>query len=304
MPSQLHEVLVAMLRDSTDLARLVAGWALGGPVSDEVQLRTRDQAYSEVKPPEYRADLVVEITRRGSPKPTAMMILEVQLTRDVDKRRTWPAYQAVLRAQYRCPTMVVVLAPDPGVAKWCAEPIDLDGQGSSVMRPTVIGPERVPVVVDPLQARRVPALSVLSAIAHGRSERAVDVARAGLHATETLDEADSTLYADVILHHLNVAARAALERERMALKLKNKYEYQSSTVRKILAEGRREGRVEGRVKGRVEGKLGTLKVLLEARGFHIGEGIERRLQACDAAELDALVVRAASIVSLDELFED
>lgn len=300
MPSQLHEVLVAMVRDSDDLARLIAGWALGEPIADGVQLRTRDQAYSEVKPPEYRADLVVELASDGSSKPTSMMILEVQLTRDTHKRRTWPAYQAVLRAQYGCPTLVVVLAPDAGVARWCAEPIDLDGRGTSVMRPTVIGPEQVPLVIDPAHADRLPALSVLSAIAHGHSERAIDVARAGLHAAGTLDETDSTLYADVILHHLDAAARAALERERMALKLKNKYEYQSATVRKILAEGRREGRVEGRV----EGKLGTLRVLLEARGFHVEESLKQRLQACDPAELDALVVRAASIESLDELFED
>ena len=86
----------------------------------------------------------------------------------------------------------------------------------------------------------------------------------------------------------------------MALKLKNKYEYQSTTVRRILAEGRREGRVEGKL----EGKLETLEVLLQARGFHLDEPTCARLHAYDASELDALVVRATSIDSLDELFED
>ena len=68
----------------------------------------------------------------GACKPTLMMIFEVQLARDRDKHRTWPAYQAVLRAQYRCPTMVVVLGPDRAIARWCAEPIDLDGRGASI----------------------------------------------------------------------------------------------------------------------------------------------------------------------------
>ncbi len=117
-----------------------------------------------------------------------MMIFEVQLTRDTDKRRTWSAYQAVLRAQYRCPAMVVVLAPDGGVARWCAQPIDLDGRGTSVMRPTVIGPSRVPVVTDLSEAVRTPGVTALSVIAHGHSEHALEVGRAGLRAAQSLDQ--------------------------------------------------------------------------------------------------------------------
>ena len=260
-----------------------------------------------MKPPEYRADLVLEFVPQGAEKPTSMMILEVQLSHDSKKRHTWPAYQAVLRAQYRCPTMLVVLAPNPAVARWCAEPIDLDGQGGSIMRPTVIGPDLVPIVVDPQEAERLPALSVLSVIAHGKTVHALDVGRAALHATDTLDESDSTLYADLVLHHLDAAARQALERERMALKLKNEYEYQSPTFRRILAEGKargiREGKLEGKLEGRLEGKLETLEVLLRARGFHLDDATRDRLQTCDANELDALVVRATNIETLDDLFE-
>lgn len=88
MPSQLHEVLVAMVRDSEPLARVLAGWASSAPLADDIQLRTRDQAYSDVQPPESRADLVLELIQDGQEKPTSMMILEVQLDRDADKRRT------------------------------------------------------------------------------------------------------------------------------------------------------------------------------------------------------------------------
>jgi hypothetical protein len=293
MVSQLHEVLVAMVRESEALARTLAEWATGHPLPEDVELRTRDQAYSDLKPAEYRADLVLELSRDG--RPTMMMVLEVQLARDPEKHYAWPAYLIGLRRQYRCRTMVVVLAPDPRVARWCAAPIDLDGH-RSIMVPIVIGPDLVPVVTDPAEAERLPALAVLSVIAHGRTKHALDVGRAGLHAASTLDEADDKLYADLILHHLDAAARIALERERMALKLKNKYEYQSTTVRRILAEGE--------ARGRVEGKLETLEVLLQARGFHLDEPTRARLHAYDASELDALVVRATSIDSLDELFED
>ena len=125
---------------------------------------------------------------------------------------------------------------------------------------------------------------------------ALDVGRAGLHAASTLDEADDKLYADLIMQHLDGAARAALERERMALKLKNKYEYQSTTVRRILAEGE--------ARGKIEGKLEMLKVLLEARGFRLDDATRARLRGCDTNDIDALVVRATSIESLDDLFED
>jgi len=60
MLSQLHEVLVAMVRENEGLARAIAQWATGHRLPDDLQLRTRDQSYSELKPPEYRAGLVLE----------------------------------------------------------------------------------------------------------------------------------------------------------------------------------------------------------------------------------------------------
>ncbi|MGH1348894.1 MAG: hypothetical protein ACRBN8_45590 [Nannocystales bacterium] len=297
MPSQLHEVLVAMVRESETLPRSIAEWATGEPMPAHLQLRTRDQSYSDIQPPEYRADLVVEFVPKGSERPTRMMIFEVQLTRDSDKRRTWPAYQAVLRAQYRCPAMVVVLAPDPAVARWCAEPIDLDGRGTSIMRPTVIGPSRVPVVTDLTEAFRTPGLTALSVIAHGRTEHALEVGRAGLRAAEALDASDSELYTDMVFHHLDAAARKALEHE-VALKLKNKYEYQSSTFRRLIAAGKALGQAEGK-----DGKLQALELLLESRGFHLDAAFRQRLADSDVDELDGLAVRAVLIATLDEFFD-
>ena len=154
MLSQLHEVLVAMVRENDDLARAIAHWATGRPLPADVKLRTRDQSYSEVKPPEYRADLVLEFVPQGAESPTSMMILEVQLSHDSKKRHTWPAYQAVLRAQYRCPTMLVVLAPNPTVARWCAQPIDLDGQGGLHRR---VPPSSAPTSCRSSSTRRRPS---------------------------------------------------------------------------------------------------------------------------------------------------
>lgn len=154
-------------------------------------------------------------------------------------------------------------------------------------------------MTDPTEAVRTPGVTALSAIAHGRSEHALEVGRAGLRAPESLGEPDSDLYTDMVLHHLDAAARQALEHE-MALKLKNKYEYQSSTFRRLIAEGKALGKAEGKA----EGKLQLLEALLEARGFHLDAAIRQRLVDPDVDDLDALAVRAASIATLDELFED
>ena len=290
MPSQLHEVLVAMVRESGAMARQLAEWAMGEPFPPQHALRTRDQSYSEIRPPEYRADLVFEVVSGRGEKPKAMVIFEVQLSRDPDKRRTWPAYQAVLRAQYGCPTSVVVLAPDAAVAQWCAEPIVLDGRGASVMRPAVVGPSSVPIITDPAEAALAPGIAALSVIAHGRGRHGLSIGRAGLCAADVLDGADGSLYADLVLHHLDEAARRALEHE-MALKLKNKYEYQSSTAKRFVAEGE------------AEGKVRALEVVLGARGFVVDEETRGRLAACDSERLDELIVRAVNIESLDALFD-
>ena len=166
------------------------------------------------------------------------------------------------------------------------------------MRPTVIGPTRVPVVTDLSEAVRTPGLTALSVIAHGRSEHALEAGRAGLRAAQSLDQPDATLYTDMVLHHLDVAARKALEYE-MALKLKNTYEYQSSTFRRLISEGK----AQGEAKGEAKGKIQLIEVLLESRGFHLDADFQQRLVDSDVDELDVLAVRAVSIETLDQLFD-
>ncbi|MEM6293464.1 MAG: hypothetical protein AAGA54_19485 [Myxococcota bacterium] len=290
MPSQLHEVLVAMVRDSEDMARALAEWATGERFSPRLTLRTRDQSYSEVQPAEYRADLVIEFSLDGAERPKFLMIFEVQLRRDPGKRLSWPAYQAVLRAQFGCPAMVVVLAPDRPIAQWCAQPIDLDGYGGSIMRPLVIGPDQVPEVTDIDVAILNPGIAALSAIAHGQGKHALDIGRAGLAAADALDGDSAKLYADVVLHHLDEAARAALERE-MALKLDNEYQFQSSTLRKLQERSRAEGKAAG------------LLAVLQARGLEVDDAQREQIATADSEALDALLVRAASAESLRDVFD-
>jgi hypothetical protein len=160
---------------------------------------------SQVAPTEYRSDALT-VLRDPAGTAIAAVIAEVQLQADADKRRTWPLYVAAARASHGCPVTLLVLAPDPAVARWARQPIEL-GHPGFVLRPVVIGYAQIPRVRDPATARAAPQLAVLSAIAHPELETAV-AARAALG---ELPEDDKKLYWDVILSRLPALVRQVLE---------------------------------------------------------------------------------------------
>ncbi|MGH1348749.1 MAG: hypothetical protein ACRBN8_44850 [Nannocystales bacterium] len=286
MPSQLHEVLAGLVREHPKLAvtlvERVLGVELGGPVEAHISSET----LSEIEPAEYRADAVFELVRTGETKPMRALIVEVQLRPDPKKRLSWPMYQAGLRRRLQCPVLLMVVAPTTSVARWCAEPIDLDGLGGSVVRPLVVGPQNTPVVTAEAEAAQGPELAVLSVIAHGMGVNGASVGRAALSACASLDDERTRLYVDLIFLHLSDAARAALEGE-MDVK---KYEYQSEFARKYLVEGKAEGKAEAVV------------LVLRSRGFHVDEQVRTRLASLGVEELDEVLGRAVVVDSVDDLF--
>ncbi|MFT3764022.1 MAG: Uma2 family endonuclease [Minicystis sp.] len=69
----------------------------------------------------------------------------------------------------------------------------------------------------------------------------------------------------------------------------------------VLAQGREQGRAEGRA----EGLAASVIAVLEARGLAIPKAIHKRIaQGTDAAQLDRLVRRAATVGKAAELFDD
>ncbi|WP_242516268.1 hypothetical protein [Sorangium cellulosum] len=76
-----------------------------------------------------------------------------------------------MRARKRIGTIVLVVAPDAGVAAWAAESIDL-GLGRGHVEPLELGPAVVPEITDPADAEKETELAVLSAVAHGNGPRA------------------------------------------------------------------------------------------------------------------------------------
>jgi hypothetical protein len=268
--SFLHEFLVDLFRQRPDLAlellRACAGIRLEGAT---VQLGSID--LSQVVPTEYRSDALT-VLRDREEKAVATVIVEVQLWADEDKRRTWPLYVAAARAGYGCAATLLVLAPNPAVARWASQPIDL-GHPGFALRPIVIGYSQVPRICDPAAARAVPELAVLSVMAHPELETA-EAAEAGL---AELPEDRQRLYWDVILSSLPELVRRALE----ARMIKG-YEYQSEFARKYYSQGLERGREQGLRR--------ALIAMVCARLPGLRDELERRLGELSEARLEQLII--------------
>jgi hypothetical protein len=104
MASMRHEGLLLLFRNRPELAAELLRDALGVGLPAWSEARVESAELTEVAPTEYRADLVVLLVEG---RPVFAIVVEVQLTRDEDKRWTWPVYLASLRARVGCPTALI-----------------------------------------------------------------------------------------------------------------------------------------------------------------------------------------------------
>ncbi|MFL5344244.1 MAG: hypothetical protein ACJ8AT_05595 [Hyalangium sp.] len=287
MASMLHEGLLLLFRNRPTLAPELLQDALGLTLPAWSEARVESAELTEVVPTEYRADLVVLLVED---KPVFAIVVEVQLSRDEDKRKTWPLYLTSLRSRIDCPTALLVVAPNAAVARWCAQPIEL-GHPGFMLQPLVASPDAIPVLTDEQAARRDPELAVLSAMAHGQEEVGQAIARTVMGAVAGLEAERVRLYVDLALSSLSEAARNALE----ALMQRGTYEYQSNFARKYVAQGREEGRQEGEQEALLE--------VLDARGLEVDAASRQRILACkDLAQLKIWLRKAVTTDSVQELF--
>lgn len=288
MPSLAHEVLVDLFKNRPSLAAEILVEVLGLSLPPYAEARVASTDLTEIRPAEYRADVVVLLLQDGAP--VRVVIVEVQLAIDLRKRLSWPAYAMVSRAVHGCPVALLVIAPDPAVAGWCAEPIET-GIPGFILRPPVLRRTEVPVVTDLEEATQRPELGVLSALAHGRTKKGKRIASAVLPAFQGLDDDRGRFYYDLVYNSLNEATRRALEAEMKG------YEYQSDFARKYVAQGRAEGRAE-------EGALALLTVL-EGRGLAVSEPLRERILAQkDPEQLRRWLKKAAVANSVAAVLDD
>jgi hypothetical protein len=296
MPSMAHEILVDLFKNRPSLAAEILVEVLGFSLPAYTEARIASADLTEIQPAEYRADIVVLLLYGGTP--VRVVIVEVQLAIDPKKRLSWPAYATVARAVHGCPVALLVVAPDPVVAGWCAEPIET-GIPGFVLRPPVLRRTAVPVVTDLGEAARRPELGVLSAMAHGETEQGATIASAVLPAIQELDDDRARFYYDLVYNSLNEAARHALEA------MMKDYEYQSDFAKKYVAQGRTEGRTEGRAEGRAEEAARAVLTVLQARGLVVPDAVrERILSQKDPERLERWLEKAAVAASVAAVLDE
>lgn len=204
MPSRLHEDLLRLFVNRPALAAELACAALHAQLPEYTEARIDSANLSDLRPAEYRADLVVLLMRD---QPVHGIVVEVQLARDEDKAFVWPAYVCNLRDRIRCPVCLLVMTVEESVARWAGRWIEIGGDHR--FRPWVLSPAGVPEVTDESQAKADPELAVLSAVAHGAdidTGKAVQIALAAEGALLGLDAERSTLYSDMLFAALSEAA--------------------------------------------------------------------------------------------------
>ena len=90
------------------------------------------------------------------------------------------------------------------------------------------------------------------------------------------------------------------------------YQFQSETVRKSVeqgleqgrAQGLEQGRAQGLEQGRAQGEARAVVRFLEARGLAVSEAQrERILSTLDLELLETWIHRAATVATVDALFE-
>src|SRR5262249_44281632 len=152
------------------------------------------------------------------------------------KGYTWPVYLATLRARHECRVMLLVLCPDAKTAAACAEPIDTD-HPDWVLKPLVLGPDGVPVVVDPSEAQRLPRLAVLSALLRIKgplTDAALFSLCVALEELKAAAPKEGALYYDYLVRQLSVTNRRRLEK----IMITGTYEFQSDFAREYVANAR------------------------------------------------------------------
>ena len=176
-----------------------------------------------------------------------------------------------MRARKRCPTIVLVVAPDADVAAWATEPID-SGLGRGSCSPLVLGPEIVPRVTDEALAAQEPELAILSAVAHGNGANGLDVVQAFFRALDRLDRELAAAHFQIVYTAMREPMRIALEAMVMERQTQAKATF-PPFMQKLIDRGELEGELKG--------ARGVLLRLVAQAGISLSDDDRARVQACN-----------------------
>ena len=279
MPSLEHNGFVDMFRENPGLAPHFLAMLFHLEIPPYASVAVVESTLDQLIPVEFRADLVLEL-KDASGAVVLAIVLEVQREKDPDKKYSWLVYVAAVRARKRCPTIVLVVAPDADVAAWAMEPIDI-GLGCGSLSPRVLGPANVPQVTDVDHAKRETELAVLSAVAHGNGPKGLDVVLAVLGALGRFDQDHAAVYFQIVYTALREPMRLALEATIMERQAQAKATFPPFAQDLID---------RGKLEGKLEGKRDVLLRLMTRAGIALSTDERLRVDTCaDLATLDRWV---------------
>ena len=279
MPSLEHNGFVDMFRENPSLAPRFLALLFQLELPPHASVAVIESTLDLLIPVEFRADLVLEL-RDAEGATVLAIVLEVQRDKDPVKKYSWLVYVAAVRARKRCPTIVLVVAPDADVAAWAMEPIDI-GLGRGSLSPLVLGPAIVPEVTEETLAEQETELAILSAVAHGNGPHGLEVVQAVLSALGRLDDEHAAVYFQIVYTALRKPMRRALEAMSMERQAESKATFPAFAQRLID---------RGKLEGKLESTRGVLLRLAERAGITLSDEDRARVSACtDLAMLDRWV---------------
>ena len=286
-----HEGLVELFRQRLDLAPTLLSSILGVELPenlDKLAFEAVESKIGELVPTEYSADLVITLKKKR--KVVFGLILEIQRSRELEKRLVWPYYQTALRARLKCPTTLIVVCPSKTMEPWCKRPIET-GQPGFVFNPLVLGPSNVPLIQDKKEAQN-PEMAVLSAVTHGDEPGGLQAALVAFDLISALDDQTATVYHDLIMRALSAAFRQELK----AMVASGKYVFQSEFAKKHQGLGREEGRQE-------EARL-LLKMMRIKYGDAVTEQVEAQVLKASQKLLERYGERLMTQDKLEDVLSD
>ena len=289
MPSVLHEALrhlfeldrgfVLDLLERTGVP--MAGYAVEGPLPASVSV------------PQLDADACIKL--RGADGAAWIIVVEIQLRIDEDKRWSWPVYAFEAARRARAPASVLVLTVDAATERW-ARSLQIHDPSGSRFAPLVAGPDRLRRHISHADPDAHPALALIGALASPDDASAASRAFRGI---EYLPSPDVALYLDLLDATLEGAARRALEQLMM-----QGWRPQGPTLKKLWDEGHEKGLEQGLEKGlergRADGHRQSLEVILNARGFEVTTAHRERIAVAELDTLERWLVAAVTAPSIDD----
>ncbi|MCZ0989323.1 hypothetical protein [Streptomyces diastatochromogenes] len=297
MVSSSHEALHRIFQKDPALLTRALQQVLDVPFPEPREIAALNVDLTEIEPVERRVDTLL---RAETDEGTYLLVVESQGKVDDRKQGSWPYYLSYLHEKYRCEPVLIVVTQNSATARWASRPIRLGFPGweSLTVRPLVLGPDNVPVIVDERQAERDVPLAVLSAMTHGRGPQAAAILESLASALRTIDPDSAAVFVQFVDSCL-----ADPQAKQMWRDLMTAIQY---FWRHPLAEQvREEGREQGLEQGRVEAKAEMVLHILEWRGIQVTDAVRERVEACtDLDQLEGWAQRAVHATDAEELFAE